>query len=380
MAARAFVARLCTVLKFQEIMKTVLEPIAGLGQEGKSGSPEYSPRAQESSGPVFLIGMWRSGTSLFYALLNQHPEIALMYEGDLLLLRPMFWVPGAGSRWAARWQFWNQALTRHKIDVDRLATRSSSFRQNLERAYRETARRKGARIWGEKSPNYYHSLGRLARDFPDARFIVIWRDPAAICGSVLKAAKGPSSWFNRKGMIIRTLLGYKVLKTECDRLVSRGIQLHQVQYESLVKDPTKTMTDVCSFLDVPFVSAMASLQTADRSAIYKGEHHSLVKGKDIIESRAGERDDALSRGMGKKIDRYVALWRAESDGMWPQVPATEYAKAAKPTLLERLLDSCAYHDFRAFDFVVSIVYSFAPLPLLRVWREHGCRAQTEESK
>ncbi|PYX45967.1 MAG: hypothetical protein DMG79_17915 [Acidobacteria bacterium] len=31
-----------------------------------------------SAGPLFVVGMWRSGTSLLYALLNQHPEIGLM--------------------------------------------------------------------------------------------------------------------------------------------------------------------------------------------------------------------------------------------------------------------------------------------------------------
>jgi hypothetical protein len=39
-------------------------------------------KAQDTfTGPLFVLGMWRSGTSLLYALLNQHPQIALMYEG-----------------------------------------------------------------------------------------------------------------------------------------------------------------------------------------------------------------------------------------------------------------------------------------------------------
>ena len=38
------------------------------------------------NGPLFVVGMWRSGTSLFYALFNQHPQIGLMYESDMLTL------------------------------------------------------------------------------------------------------------------------------------------------------------------------------------------------------------------------------------------------------------------------------------------------------
>ncbi|HZT23644.1 MAG TPA: sulfotransferase, partial [Verrucomicrobiae bacterium] len=37
-----------------------------------------------SSRLLFVAGIFRSGTSLLYALLNQHPQIALMYECDVL--------------------------------------------------------------------------------------------------------------------------------------------------------------------------------------------------------------------------------------------------------------------------------------------------------
>src|SRR5271168_2083993 len=67
--------------------------------------------------PLFVVGMFRSGTSLLYALLNQHPQIALMYEGDLAHLQALFWVPRDTMRWLRRWEFWNTALARHKFDT-----------------------------------------------------------------------------------------------------------------------------------------------------------------------------------------------------------------------------------------------------------------------
>ncbi|MCU1303513.1 MAG: Sulfotransferase family, partial [Candidatus Sulfotelmatobacter sp.] len=39
--------------------------------------------SEPSSGPIFVVGIWRSGTSLLYTLMNQHPQIALTYESDL---------------------------------------------------------------------------------------------------------------------------------------------------------------------------------------------------------------------------------------------------------------------------------------------------------
>ena len=71
-------------------------------------------------GPLFVIGIWRSGTSLLYALLNKHPQISLLYEGDLYCLRPLFWIPRAASSWLARWDLWKRgpqaARTRYRTN------------------------------------------------------------------------------------------------------------------------------------------------------------------------------------------------------------------------------------------------------------------------
>jgi Sulfotransferase family len=362
-------------------MKTLDEPTIATSEEKKSVSLEIRPQAGQGAGPLFVVGMWRSGTSLLYALLNQHPDVSLMYEGDLFLLRPMFWLPGVRSGWAKRWQFWNQALTRHKIDLDREPQGPCTLRESCELAYRQTASHKGARIWGEKSPNYYDSLARLATEFPTARFIVIWRSPAAICRSILQAAKGQSSWFNRRGMVVRTLLGYGSLKKGCDELLSLGVPLQQIQYEELVKDPTGNMRQICKFLDVPFHTKIASLQKADRSAIYEGAHHLLVKSGTIVESRGQEDGEGLPPPIKKKINRYVALWRQKTQSAWPPISENDAdsTDSVTPSLAERALDRCAYHYFRSFDFAISIVYSFAPVGALKVWRRFAGRGVQRES-
>jgi hypothetical protein len=319
-------------------------------------------------GPLFVIGTWRSGTSLLYALLNKHPQIGLMYEGDLFLLRPLFWIPGAGPRWLARWEFWNHALKRHGLDVGRIPLNISRLPAAMEKAYKECACQKGALIWGEKSPHLLRlPPTRLVRDFPDARFIIIWRDPAAICGSVVRAANEEKSFFGRRGMTHRTLMGYKRLKVECDRLVSRGAPVHQIHYETLVKDPAGAMADVCRFLGVRFVPDVASLEGADRSAIYEGEHHSLVKSEHIVSSL--ERSEVLPADLKRKIERYVSLWREESGGKWPIPSPPQNRDSGKPSLRERLVDRALYRCFRTFDSLVVFVYCFAPFWLLRRFRD-----------
>src|ERR1700691_5762752 len=75
----------------------------------------------QSAGPIIVVGIWRSGTSLLYTLLNQHPEIALMYEGDLLLLSPLLSCKRSKRDGQTQWESWNSALSRHDIAASNIS-------------------------------------------------------------------------------------------------------------------------------------------------------------------------------------------------------------------------------------------------------------------
>jgi Sulfotransferase family len=324
-------------------------------------SPDSGVTYNQSSRPLFVVGMWRSGTSLLYALLNQHPEIGLMYEDDLALLWPMFIGGKARRDWLARWNFWNSAPQRHKIDLSRIPAAVPSLKAALEFAYKSG----GVAIWGAKSPNYYDSMMRLTRIFPNARFIVIWRNLGGICSSITRAGQQPS-WFARAGITHRTILGYHRMKVECERLLGAGIEVHQIHYEELVADPAGTMRGICQFLQIPFDPRMSSLRNADRSAVFDHGHHALVNSSEIVSSR--ERLDVLSSRVKRKIARYTCLWRDDYRGQWPVYAAANMSDQNQPSWIERGVDRLIYHLLRTYDLGVIFVYCFAPMFLLRGYR------------
>jgi len=318
-----------------------------------------------NSGPLFVVGMWRSGTSLLYTLLNQHPQIALLYEGELPVMRPLFYSGRAKSDWLERWDFWNQGPSRHGIDGSKIPP-GLDIRSATEAVCKQYAERKGASIWGCKSPQYYDCLPQLAGEFPNAKFIVIWRDPTPICGSIVRAAAG-SHYFARRGMILRALLGLEELKRGCDQLARQGTQLHQLHYEDLVRDPAPEMKAICSFLRIPFDSRMLSLEDADRSAIFVDEHHSLVNGKGIVNS--ARRPDSLTPSANRKIQRYIRLWKDRSRGKWPVYPSRQPdTGVGSPGLFEIWRDRISYFWLARYDSMVLLLYSFLSLGLLRGYR------------
>jgi len=315
-------------------------------------------------GPLFVVGMWRSGTSLLYTLLNKHPEIALMYEADLALLRSLFRSSGKPD-WLERWEFWNSALSRHGIDRRAIPSNAADLPTAAAIVWKQYA---GEAICGEKSPNYYDSLQTLAKEFPDARFIVIWRNPADICRSIIRAAQSGSSFFSKRGITHRALIGMRRLRGECDALLFRGVPVHQIRYEEMIKDPARVLRGVCAFLGVPFDPQMASLDGADRSAIYEEDHHAGVKSTAIHSKNGKGREEILPPALKNKIERYVAYWQREFDGAWPPYPHQLAASHPRPGALERGSDEISFRGWRAFDRFTSLVYCYAPILLLRRYR------------
>ena len=311
-------------------------------------------------GPVFVVGIWRSGTSLLYTLLNQHPQIALTYESDLFLLRSLFRGRKPKRDWLERWEFWNNALSRHEIRTGELPQNIADYPSAATAVWKQYA--DGA-IYGDKSPNYFDSMSELAERFPAARFIVIWRDISQTCRSIVQASKG-SSFFSKRGILHRALLGSARMKRECTALARKGVALHQIHYEELVQSPETVMRGICLFLDIPFDQNMVSLSGADRSAIYDAPQHTQVKNDHI--KPQNETKVELSGELNDKIARYINLWKKQSNGAWPIYSPPADSKL--PSLTERVEDGLYFRILRCFDQFTALVYCYAPIDLLRRYR------------
>jgi len=328
---------------------------------------------EASSGPVFVVGIWRSGTSLLYSLLNQHPQLSLMYESDLLLLPKLFGNGHSRSDWKQRWDLLNEGFSRHQLEAKALPDDLPDMATAMEVVGRAYA---GSAIWGCKSPSYYDRLEQLAGMFPNARFIIIWRDPAGTCRSIVRAAK-KSGWFDKNGILVRALLGNREMKRGCDALLARGCKVHQLQYEELVRDPVGNMQAICAFLGIPFEPKMASLEGADRSAIFAADHHTMVKTEKIVANV--NRPEVLPAPVLKKIQRYVNYWRRESAGKWPAYPKTTQIEE-EPSAFELARDAAEFRWFCAWDRFVGNVFSVAPMGMLNAYRKLKWHLQSPEKK
>jgi hypothetical protein len=318
--------------------------------------------------PIFVTGVWRCGATLLYLLLNQHPDISLLYESDLPVLWPMFRTPWGRKAWVAKWEYWNAGISRHDLDPARLFSRVRSLAEAFEVAGREFAARHGKKRWGCKSPSYFDRLDQLARTFPGARFVVVWRDPEEICRSARKAAVSGASglWFARPGTDHKSVLASEVLKKQVDGLLAEGAFVHQIHYRDLVGDTPNVMRKLCEFLDVPFDPAVTTLNASDRSAVFKGAHHKLARSSAIVSTE--DRHEALPPKLAKKIARYRAYWKTRNGDAW--ILSQRFAKndAKQAGFLERTTDRLLYLALRLWDLVPRLVFSILPLSAWQTYR------------
>ncbi len=321
-------------------------------------------------GPLFIVSMSRGGSSLLYALLNQHPQVALTYEAELLLLNPVFLKPPPLRDWPERWEFLNSAPSRHGVEPGCIPA-GASFRTAFERFHREYASRKAASIWGDKSPQCYDRMTFLARKFPGACFIVVWRNPADTARSIVRAAASGNAYFQRRGVKTRSLVGYRVFRKQYQSLLRLGIPVHALDYEDLTRNTRTTMEEVCKFLQIPFDPRVSTLENADRSSLHPGEHHTFLRGDEIVSGVT--RAEVLESEWRSKIARYLRLWRRQHEG-WPAYPKLPTLDLAEPTMKERLLDDARYICWRLFDQLIYVVYSFVPLGILRRHKQQASQS------
>jgi hypothetical protein len=242
--------------------------------------------AQAWEGPLFIIGMPRSGTKLLRGLLSRHPRIRILAaETDFIPFidqwverhgRPL--TPEAFERFsngmqganyfnfrpAARgpfdWQEWRAACNGN-FDVGGLF-------EGFAR-YELDANRGEGTIWADKSPAYIRHLPLLLKHFPTARILHIVRDVRDHCVSMRNAWGKDirrSAW--RWGQDVLTA------HRQCMSMPERCLE---VTFEDLLQQPDLQMRRICMFLDLEFFPALTELSQSVEQRGYAAGRTEIVR-------------------------------------------------------------------------------------------------------
>jgi hypothetical protein len=314
-----------------------------------------------SSNPVFVVGVFRSGTSLLCSILNQNPKLALMYECDVWNFPRPLLEARFRNNWAERMEFYNQALSRHQLLAGDAVAELKKIRAPLD-LYRAFGEQKGAAVSGEKSPFYCDRLGQLHARYPQAFFILVWRQPGEVYRSILKAGQ-TSRFFGKRGMLSRMIYHQEQAIRQAAAIDKAGARLLRVDYADLVEHTEKTCRDLSAFLGVEYDERMLRLNQADLSAIFKAPHHAYLR-RGIIERQKYDHELA-SPAVARKLERYRRHWeRLQAD--WLKHGAR--GDGAGPGPVEYAYHNAMGRALTVFDSLVRAGFEFLPIAWLRVYR------------
>jgi hypothetical protein len=217
-----------------------------------------------SGGPIYVAGQERSGTSLMYALLASHPNVAMVRRTNLWMY---FYGRFGDLADPGNLERCITTMLRYKrivvlgIDGDRLRRDFLAGPPTYGRLFglvgQQIADRLDKPRWGDKSLHTERYADPIFEAFPDARILHMVRDPRDRYASVL------ARWKVRRGDVGAGTGAWLASVRLAERNSRRYPDRYRiVRYESLVQRPAATLREICSFVGEPYHEDMLAMTGA----------------------------------------------------------------------------------------------------------------------
>ncbi|MCL4220086.1 MAG: sulfotransferase [Phycisphaerales bacterium] len=200
---------------------------------------------EHGRGLVFLLGAFRSGTTLLRKMLDSHPQVHSPAETWFLLPLLSMW---EGSGTCPRFNpAQASAALRGHVSQEQFMDCCRAFAGRFYAAGMPA----GKCVYVDKTPMYLSIAGALPQLFPIARFIVLARDPRAILWS-------RHTWRHADRSPIESRV--KGVAGDVRRLAAfareHAPRCALVRYEDLCVDPEPGLLSICGHIGVGFDSRM----------------------------------------------------------------------------------------------------------------------------
>jgi sulfotransferase family protein len=199
---------------------------------------------RELSRPAFIFSSVRSGSTLLRLILNSHSQVYAPHELHLANIKVEF--GHAAARHAV------EALQLDKYDLTHML---------WDRLLTQALHRSGKSVLVEKTPNLVFVWERVARCWPDGRYIFLLRNPAAIVDSWQRNRSQQSA-----DEVMATVTRYLIALRDA----RRALPGHTIRYEDLTADPAGETRRVCAFLGIDWEPAMVEYGNQDHGELKFG--------------------------------------------------------------------------------------------------------------
>ena len=233
---------------------------------------------------VFLVGLPRSGTTWLQKLLGNHPDIGTAQESHLFN-------HFLGSQISA----WDHMIAfedgRGGIGVPAYQQQNEFF-DMLHRQVREVLSKcdeyeKGS-VFVEKTPDHIRHILDIQRVLPEARIVLMMREPADIIESMLSAGSGwGRHWAPGSIVSAIRLCYYFSRKANADYQLADKSKIHVMRYEDLREDSAGVLKSLLQFLKVdPSDESIRQMQNS-KFELHRYGEFARIAGSTLVEEPEG---------------------------------------------------------------------------------------------
>jgi hypothetical protein len=195
---------------------------------------------------VFVVGCYRSGTTLVERIVSRHPDaVSLGYETLLFThVVPRRPLPAYNAR------LWEEPLQRH-LGVRSWQQVADDPGEVFDGLSTRLARERGASVFVEKTPFHLFHVERILAQDPEARILHVVRDGRDVVTSVLAGEYPLSRWPIRRLRLLAACALWEQFVWEGHRLARlEGGRFHTVHHEDVVRAPRAALERIARFLDL----------------------------------------------------------------------------------------------------------------------------------
>lgn len=209
---------------------------------------------------VFIISQPRSGSSMLQQLIAFHPDVKTAPETWMMLPLIYFYKKDSSAKSIYNYQIGHQGLQEYLNTTDSLELAKENLRSTALSMYGHTMG--NSKYFLDKTTRYYHILNELIELFPNAKFILLVRNPLSVFGSFLNIfCKYNLRALPRKDTYSDLFLAPKLIQEVKSRNLSN---VHFTRYEDLIKNSKKEVEEIFSFLGLKTIENAGEYNVKDR--------------------------------------------------------------------------------------------------------------------
>lgn len=284
---------------------------------------------QQLPNPIIVVGMPRSGSTLFTRLLNESPNLSIV--NDFYYLQYVDSLNGfkkndpkiqqALQSYVLR-MIQERILPPNSQDItfslflspeqeqelvdfaeDLKRQPDVNWAESLSKLMEFSAKLQGKKIWGYNTPQDYLHIDRLQQEFPQAKFIYVMRDPRSVIrsykyyGNIAPEGQKEAARYHP---ILQALAWRTSIRSFLARKEQEPDKFTLVLYEDLVKNTNQTLGKLGDFLNVQFPKL--DLANFGNNSSFKNKHKEGVKSSEIwlCEKIAGQEMEKIGYELSSK--------------------------------------------------------------------------------